>query len=237
MHQVRIPFDEQRVIITSPVESDVEYRIEEGARATIISVINADDTSVRHAYLAERASVEWFSFLLAGKVAQEIITFHEGRESQSQHHGVFFGTNHDRFIMQYWSEHTAENTVGHILTHGVLFEQAYSDFKGNIRIHKTARHTDASLIEQSLLLGNRARSDSVPQLEIATNDVQARHSSSMTRIDEEQLFYLTSRGVEHSEAQRLIVRGFLAEIIDILPDDQLQKTIWQEIEDKLSYVT
>lgn len=236
MNKVLIAAGTQQIILTSVNEPEVEYMIDADAHVKIISVISTDVTSVRHAHVSERASVEWYTIILGGKVSQEIATFHDGVAARSQHSGLFFGMNHDHIAMNYWSEHQAPNTVGHILIHGVLFEQAYADFKGNVRITPTGHQTDASLTEHTILLGKRARSDSVPQLEIATNDVKVTHSSAMTRVDEEQLFYLASRGIARDEAQRLIVRGFLNDIIDQLPDESLQQSVRADIEVKLGYV-
>lgn len=227
---------QQRIILTSAAEPEVTYQIGADAQVHIISIIAADTVSRRCAELGEHASVHWSTIVLGGNVQQEIVTRHDGRGATSQHDGLFFGMNHDHFALNFWSEHRAEETTGHIVVHGVLFENAYTDFKGNVRILATGRHTTASLTEHTLLLGQRARSDSVPQLEIANNEVQAQHSSSTTRVDEEQLFYLASRGLEHAEAQRLIVRGFLNDIIDRVPDASVQESIRRDIETKLTYV-
>lgn len=236
MQHEQIQAGEQRVILASGAEPAVEYTVGPAAVVKIISIISTDSTSVRSAHVGAGATLEWYTIILGGHVQQEIVTYHDGRAARSRHLGLFFGSDHDHFNLKYWSEHQAEQTTGHILTHGVLFEQAYADFMGNIRIARTGHGTDASLTEHTLLLGKRARSDSVPQLEIATNDVQVKHSAATTRVDDEQLFYLTSRGVERAEAQRLIVRGFLNDIIDQVPDASLRQTIQDQIEKKLVYV-
>ncbi len=165
------------------------------------------------AYLQSDSVIRWHSAVLGGTVECEIISYHIGRGSNSTHTGIFVGHNHDKFILNYWSEHQGEQTTGHINVHGVLFDAAYTDFKGNVKILKSGRHTAASLNEHTLLLGDKARSDSVPQLDIHTNAVKAAHSSGMSRIDQEQLFYCASRGIPQQQAEQMIVEGFLAECI------------------------
>jgi Fe-S cluster assembly protein SufD len=159
-----------------------------------------------------------------------------GDGASSYHYGLCFGKAHDRFAMNYWSEHVAQATTGHILVHGALFGQSYADFKGNIKIAQTGHKTVASLTEHVLLLGDRARSDAIPQLEINTNDVQAAHSAAATKIDAEQLFYLASRGIPTADGQQLIVRGFLEDIIAHLPDGGLQDEVRKQIDHHLLYV-
>lgn len=227
---------ETRIIMTSPHEAEVEYDVAAGATAHIISVLSQDSRSVRRARLQTDAQVFWYTIMLGGTIDQEISTHHMGAGSSSYHYGLCFGQAHDRFTMNYWNEHVANATTGHILVHGALFGQSYADFKGNIKIAQTGHKTAASLTEHVLLLGNRSRSDAIPQLEINTNDVQAAHSAAATKIDEEQLFYLASRGIPTAEGQQMIVRGFLEDIIAHVPDAGLQDEIRKQIDQQLLYV-
>jgi len=82
-------------------------------------------------------------------------------------------------------------------------------FKGMIRINEEAAHSSSFLSGRSILLDKGAKSDAIPGLEILTNDVKATHSASVAQIDEEQIFYLGSRCLSRSEAERIIVEGFL----------------------------
>ncbi|MFA6475341.1 MAG: SufD family Fe-S cluster assembly protein [Patescibacteria group bacterium] len=159
------------------------------------------------------SSVKFYSAILGGNVQCEVNINHVGAGSTSEHTGIFFGTKHDQFKLNYWNNHTAQHTSGKINIHGVLFDSAYCDFKGNIKIQQTALDTKASLDEHTLLLGDKARSDAVPQLDIHTNAVQASHSSGITKLDDEILYYCASRGLTPETAKQLIVRGWLAECI------------------------
>ncbi len=82
-------------------------------------------------------------------------------------------------------------------------------FKVMIRIKENASKSQSFLSGRSILLSKEAKSDSIPALEIFTNDVKATHSASVAQIDEEQIFYLNTRCLSHSEAERVIVEGFL----------------------------
>lgn len=179
-----------------------------------VVVLIQQSAQVKCTVIAEaHSTVRWHSAMLGGTVQCELVTELIGEGSASEHRGIFFGRAHDQFTLNYWNVHEATDTIGHITVHGVLFDSAYTDFKGNIKIKPQAHRTIASLTEHTLLLGDRARSDSIPQLEIETSQVQAAHSSGISRIDAEALFYCTSRGLTPQQAQQLIVRGFLAECI------------------------
>lgn len=204
----------------------VQLDIATGARVEYIFVFNGVGSTKKSAQLETDASLHWCSAIIGGNNSHEIVTYHQGRGAHSQHTGLFLGQQHDTFKMHYWSEHKAAHTSGHIVVHGALLDSAYADFKGNIRIAATAKETDASLTEHTLLLGSRARSDSVPQLDIQTNAVRVTHSSAMTQIDDEQLFYMASRGLPTATARRMIVTGFLN---DILQHFRHQETV-QEID-------
>ncbi|EKD76173.1 MAG: hypothetical protein ACD_43C00206G0004 [uncultured bacterium] len=232
----KIMAGETRIIMASANEPLVEYDVGENATVHIISVLAQDSVGVQRARLQSGAKVYWYTILLGGNIEQEISTQLLGVGAVSYHYGLCFGKAQDRFMMNYWNEHQAAATTGHIIVHGVLFGQAYANFKGNIKIAQTGHKTTASLTEHVLLLGERSRSAAVPQLEINTNDVQAAHSAAATKIDEEQLFYLASRGISAEAGKQMIVRGFLEDIISHLPDIGLQDEVRKQIEHNLLYV-
>ncbi|MFA5995728.1 MAG: SufD family Fe-S cluster assembly protein [Patescibacteria group bacterium] len=197
-------------------------------------VATHDNNIKRKIILQANAHVTICSAVLAGHNQQEIVIEHVGAGATSNHYGLFFGKEHDHYLMNYWSNHMASNTTGHIKIHGVLLDAAYADVKGDIKIQPTGKQTSASLVEAVLLLGDKARAETIPQLEIATNNVQASHSSAITTIDEEQLFYLQSRGLALAEARRMIMMGFLAEILQEFNNNDMQKQIINFIKNKLS---
>lgn len=196
------------------------------AQLDIVVLLQHDAQVKCSATVQAHGTVRWHSALLGGNIQCEIVTRHEGEGSSSEHRGIVLGQQHDKFVLNYWSEHHTKHTTGHITIHGVLYDYAYVDFKGNIKIQPTASATVASLTEHTLLLGDHTRSDSVPQLDIQTNAVQVTHSSGMSRIDREQLFYCASRGITTQQAEQMIVRGFLAECIS---DPMIQSLVDERI--------
>ena len=130
---------------------------------------------------------------------------------------TFFGSGdqvHDFRTRQY---HVAPRTRSTLLSKGAVADAARSVYTGLIEIEHGARRTDARQTNHNLLLSPQAHADSVPNLEIRENDVVCAHASSVGPLDEIQLWYLESRGVERREAQRLMIRGFFLEMLDALP--------------------
>jgi len=220
-------------IIETSLHPSVVVEVGENSTVQYLYLCSGDGDTKKVAYLHPHATVQWRSAILGGNNKVEIVTYHQDAGATSDHRGIFLGKGRDRFVLNYWSNHAAPHTTGHILVHGVLFDSAYADFKGNIKILQTGSDTNASLVEETILLGEKSRSDSIPQLEIATNDVRATHSSAISKIDDEQLFYLQSRGISIEEGKRLIVRGFLEELINEFGDDTTQQTIRDMIEERL----
>ncbi len=103
------------------------------------------------------------------------------------------------------------NKQQHYLMKAVVEDGGLLELYGKIKVMQTAVGTDTFLRQRVLLLGEKSRAVVVPELEIQTNEVKAGHAASIGRIDEEQLFYLMSRGLSKSEATKLLVKAFLDE--------------------------
>ena len=110
-------------------------------------------------------------------------------------------------------------------------------YTGLIRIAKEAVQTNAYQANHNLLLSSGARAETIPMLEILADDVQCKHGASIGPIDDEQTFYLMSRGVPREHAQRLIVMGFIESIIQQVPFKPLQEQLRSEIEGSLHQQT
>jgi Fe-S cluster assembly protein SufD len=125
---------------------------------------------------------------------------------------------HDFRTMQ---DHAGPRTTSDLLFKGAVADTARSVYSGLIRVRKEASGTNAFQTNRNLVLSEGASAESVPNLEIENNDVRCSHASAVGPIDEEQRFYLESRGIPPEVGERLIVQGFFSEIIDRLPVPQL----------------
>jgi Fe-S cluster assembly protein SufD len=133
-----------------------------------------------------------------------------------------------------WLRHTGINTEGHMDFKTVVKDSGYTTFDGMIKIDHESRGTITRLEEHALHLSPKARSDSIPGLKIDTNDVaQAGHASTSGEVDDEQLFYMLTRGIPRAEAVHMIVTGFFEPVIDRIPDEALRERVAGMVEAKL----
>jgi Fe-S cluster assembly protein SufD len=115
--------------------------------------------------------------------------------------------------------HRAPHTRSDFLLKVALADRSRSVFSGMIRMEREAQHSDAYQSNRNLLLGRGARSDSMPKLEILPDDVRCTHGSTTGTIQDEELFYLESRGLPRARARSLLVEAFLEEALRKLPDE------------------
>ncbi len=118
-------------------------------------------------------------------------------------------------------DHAAPSSTSDLLFKGAVQDHGRSVYSGMIRVRKEARGTNAFQTNRNLVLSEGASAESVPNLEILTEDVKCSHASAVGPVNEEQRYYLESRGIPPEQAERLIVVGFLGEVLDRLPTPTL----------------
>lgn len=129
--------------------------------------------------------------------------------------------------------HYGKHSEGYILAHGVMTEEATSIFNGISKIEHKATKSHGEQTERVLMLSEKARGDANPILLIDEDDVTAGHAASVGKIDPMQMFYLMSRGISRQEAERLIIHGFLAPVVDELPIEAVKERLTAVIERKV----
>ena len=164
----------------------------------------------RRTDLGQDAKVNWYSGLFGSILCRYQIEYNlNGSGASANDSEVIFGNNEQSFDIQTDVNHEATATEGRVVEKSILRNKSKSLFKGMIRIKENASKSNSFLSGRSILLDKDAKSDSIPGLEILTNDVKATHSASVAQIDEEQIFYLNTRCLSHAEAERTIIEGFL----------------------------
>ena len=171
---------------------------------------NAIDFSTRTGRISRDGRMNWYLGLFGALLSRyKVENYLNGIGANANDTEVVFGNKNQSFDLTSNLIHQAQSTTGRVLEKSVLKDTSKSLFKGMIRIEENAHHAEAYLAGHSILLDKGAKSDSIPGLEIFTNDVKATHSASVAQLDEEQMFYLASRCLDKAEAQRIIVEGFL----------------------------
>ena len=148
-------------------------------------------------------------------------------------HGFMFGDQRQHFDMHTLQKHLAEHCTSDLLIKGCLKDRASSVYQGLIQVAEGAQRTDAYQANRNLLLSETARADSIPGLEILANDVRCTHGATIGNVDPEQMYYLMTRGLRSSEAQRLIVEGFFAPVIDRIPLESVRGQLREAIQQKI----
>jgi Fe-S cluster assembly protein SufD len=149
---------------------------------------------------------------------------------------VYFGARDQMHDFRTLQDHDAPKSTSDLLFKGAVADRSHSVYSGLIRVRKGAVGTNALQTNRNLVLGAGAHADSVPNLEIEENEVRCNHASAVGPIDPDQRFYLESRGVPPTVAERLIVLGFLGEGLQRVPVAGLPAVLRRGVADKLDAV-
>jgi Fe-S cluster assembly protein SufD len=155
----------------------------------------------------------YFEVLLQGEAADARLT------------GLSVGRMKQHYDVQTLQDHIARGAVSDLLYRVAVADRSRSVYAGLIRVEEGAQKTNAYVQNRNLLLSPVAKADSNPTLEILANDVRCTHGSTAGRIDDNQLFYCESRGIERAQARRLIVEGFFADVIDSFPEGNPRESV------------
>jgi len=191
--------------------------------------------SVIRAHLARDATLHSLVVGLGGglvKVDVESQLFGQGASSEML--GVYFGAAKQHFDFHTLQEHRAPSTMSELLYKGAVTDHAHTVFAGLIRVDWGAQKTNAFQANRNLILSATARSDSIPKLEIMANDLRCTHGSATSRLNEEHIFYLMSRGLSRDQATHMIVEGFFADIFDRIPIERVRAHLEQRIAEKMA---
>jgi Fe-S cluster assembly protein SufD len=158
-----------------------------------------------------------------------------GSGSNSDMLGLYFAEEGQHFDHSTSQDHVAPHANSDLLYKGALDGDARTVFRGIIKVHPGAQQTDAYQTNRNLLLSRHARADSLPNLEIEADDVKCSHGASVGELDLEHLFYLMSRGIAREQAERLVVIGFLGEVLSRLPLAGVAEKVSRIIEERLGH--
>lgn len=222
------------------LSENVEILVGEGANLTVVSLQEWDDDAVHlashFARIARDAKLKHIVVSLGGRVVRVNPSTHlaeQGGDVEAL--GLYFSDAGQHLEQQVFVHHDAPHTRSRVTYKGALQGAgARSVWIGDVLIGNAATGTDSYEQNRNLVLTDGTRADSVPNLEIETGDIEgAGHASATGRFDDEQLFYLQARGIPEEEARRLVVRGFLAEVVQQIGDAELEERLMEALEAEL----
>jgi Fe-S cluster assembly protein SufD len=226
------------------LSENVEVIVGAGARLTLVTVQEWDEDAIHLAnHFATVGRDAYFRHIvvsLGGKVIRLNPSTHlieQGADAEL--FGLYFADAGQHIEQRVYVEHVAEKTRSRVNYKGALNgEGAHTVWVGDVLIGPKAAGTDTYEQNRNLVLSEGTRADSIPNLEIETGDILgAGHASATGRFDDEQLFYLQARGITEREARRLVVLGFLSEIVQKVPAGALQDRLKLAIEAELAAVS
>ncbi len=222
---------------------DIEIILASGAHLTFVTLQEWTNDSIHaarhHAILGRDSTFKSVTVTVGGSLVRLLPTVEfSGPGSFAELSGVYFATEGQHLEHRIHIDHGIPQAKSRVNYKGALSgEGAHTVWIGDVFIRAAAEGTDTYELNRNLLLSDGARADSVPNLEIETGEiVGAGHASTTGRFDDEQLFYLMSRGIPMDEARRLVVRGFFAEIISHIEDEEIQERLMVRIDSELEKV-
>ena len=228
---------------TARLSENVEVVAEAGSDLTVVSLQEWDDESVHLSSQFGRvdrdARLKHVVVSLGGSVVRVNPSVHlSGDGADGQLLGLYFADAGQHLEQRVYVHHIAPHTISRVNYKGALNGQgARTVWVGDVLIGRDATGTDSYEQNRNLVLSDGTRADSIPNLEIETGDIAgAGHASATGRFDDEQLFYLRSRGIDEQEARRLVVQGFLIDVVQKIGNVDLETRLIAAIERELEAV-
>jgi Fe-S cluster assembly protein SufD len=191
----------------------------------------------QRAEVARDASLEWVVIGFGGangRVRTETLLAGEGAEAKVTGAYAPHGRQHIDFDTT--QEHGAANTTSDLAFRGLLADRGQAVWRGMIKVDPGAQQTDAFQECRNLLLSKRAHADAIPGLEILANDVRCTHAAAIAQIDRDQLFYLRARGLPEPVATRLVIEGFMQELVERFGEGPIRDALSAALERRLSRI-
>ncbi|MEB4613028.1 Fe-S cluster assembly protein SufD [Leucobacter sp. M11] len=223
------------------LSENVEIVVHDEAQLTVVTVQEWSD-SAKHlashfATVGRNASLKHIVVSLGGKVVRVNPSIHLNTDGGgTEALGAYFADAGQHLEQQVYIDHDAAHTRSRVTYKGALQgEGARTVWIGDVLIRQSGTGTDSYEQNRNLVLSDGTRADSIPNLEIETGDIAgAGHASATGRFDDEQLFYLMSRGISEEDARKLVVRGFLLEVVNQIGNAEIEQRLQEAIDASLA---
>ena len=216
-----------------------EVFLKKNAKLDYLNLQTQNKSATHHVYqralLNDNAKLVSLIVSLGGKISKlDLGATLNGDNANISTYGIVLGDGIQRFDHHTTIEHVAPHTKSELDFRVALKDKARSAYTGNLKINHSAAKSSAHQENRNLLLSNEAKAESIPELEILTNDVvKCNHGVTVGQVDKDQIYYLMSRGLNEKEAERLIIEGFLEPTISRIPDEHQKEEIQSQVKVKL----
>ena len=208
----------------------VEVVADENAHVQYGSLQNLSEETynfqVKRGHAAQYGTVNWIDGNIGSRLTKTSVeTRLLGEGSESKIVGAFFGHGDQHFDLGSRVWHEAEHTTADLVTRGVLDDTARSVYEGVQDVGREAWDTNSYQRENTLMLSEESEADASPKLIINNHDTEASHSATVGQVDAEDLFYMTSRGVDEQRAKDMLVEGFFVPVLEEVAVDELREDL------------
>ena len=214
-----------------------------GPNAKLRYVCGQDLSEKSWVFGAQRAEVErdgqldWVALGFGSKNGKvHLETRLAGEGSHAKVTGAYATHGRQHIDFDTLQVHAAANTTSDLAFRGIIDGRSSAVWSGMIKVDPGAQQTDAFQDSRNLLLSKKAHADAIPGLEILANDVRCTHAAAIAQIDQDQLFYLRSRGIPEAAATRLVIEGFLAELVERFAEGPIREAVASALERRLADV-
>ncbi|CAB4881736.1 MAG: Fe-S cluster assembly protein SufD [Actinobacteria bacterium] len=227
--------------LNSLMTTVVELHVGDAAHLRYIGIQGLSEKSwvfgTQQGQIGRDATLDWVALGFgAAKGRVRIASRLAGSGAHGKVTGAYASRNGQHLDFDTFQEHAAPNTVSDLAFRGVLADRSTSVWKGMIRVDPVAQQTDAFQESRNLLLSRKAHADAIPGLEIEADDVRCTHAAAIAQLDEDQIFYLRSRGLPENQARRLVIEGFLAELVERFEAGRSRDALASALEERLDLV-
>lgn len=193
------------------------------------------DISTKRVAIARDAHARWFPIHLGGHLTKQtldIITADQGADMR--HNGVYFTQGDEHLDLFTTDLHESRDTTGDTVWKGAATGSSRASYEGLIEIIEGATNSHTYLQTHSLMLSKQAKIDAIPSLIVKVDDVSASHGGTVGEVDENQVFYMRTRGISRENAIRILVEGFFEPVITQMEDERLEQIVRDRIAGKLA---
>ena len=218
--------------------SVVELIINDNAQVRFMNLQDFDHTTwnflTSRAVMGKDSDLRWIQVSWGSRLTKAFLDLDmQGEGAHGELLGLYFTSQRQHIDHQTLQLHRVPNCFSDLLFNGALKDRGRSVYMGIIKVLPDAQKTDAFQRNGNLILDGRARADSIPGLEIEADDVRCTHAATAAQVEDEYLFYLMARGLNRTQAERMIVQGFFQGVLDRVPVEavahKLEKAISRKI--------
>jgi Fe-S cluster assembly protein SufD len=189
---------------------------------------------LKHASADTYGTTNWIDCNIGSRLTKTSVeTNLDGEASESQIVGAFYGHDDQHFDVDARVWHNDEHTTADLVTRGVIDDDARSVYEGVQNVGREAWNTNSYQRENTLMLSDESEADASPKLIINNHDTEASHSATVGQVDDEDMFYMTSRGVHESLAKNMLVDGFFVPVLEEIEVEELREDMSGRIQDRL----